>query len=172
MISIAKMRSFGRKFWAKATARFNARVNKRPGDVKRAIDVMAKQFERDRTVSGSEIYAVRGQASLEAKIFELEEIEAGQTSERNSSNARQKPRKTQPNPIHLLIIRMLKRNKNISNSEILSALINEAENGYTGSIELSADKKSFVATGENAKCFRIAEKNLPSIISRLRGEID
>jgi hypothetical protein len=93
IFTLEGMNCAGAEFWAKATARFNAHVNKRPGEVRLAIDATAKQFERDRAVSGSEIDAARRQVSLESKLSELEEIEAGQTSERNSSNARQ-PRKT------------------------------------------------------------------------------
>jgi hypothetical protein len=155
------------EFWAKATARFKARVNERPGDVRRALDATAKQFEWDRAVSGTEIDAVRKQRSLEAKIFELEEIEAGQTSERNSSYAKRE-RKARINPIHLVIIGRMKRNRDSSDSEILSALLNEVENG---SIELSPDKKSFVATDEDGKRFRLSVTSLSPIISRLRRKI-
>jgi hypothetical protein len=99
------------EFWAKATARFDARVNERPGDVRRALDATAKQFERDRAIFGTEIDAARRQGSLEAKIFELEEIEAGQTRERNSSNARL-PRPRRPK-LERKIDEILTRNQNV-----------------------------------------------------------
>jgi hypothetical protein len=99
------------KFWAKQAARFKARVNERPGDVRRALDATAKQFERDRAVSGTEIDATRKQVSLEAKIFELEEIEAGQTRERNSSNA-MLPRPRRPK-LSTAIDEILTRNPNV-----------------------------------------------------------
>ena len=80
----------------------------------------------------------------------------------------ERKRTTQPNPIHLFIIRRLKRNRDSSDNEIL---INEVENNSTGDIQLSPDKKSFVATGENGRCFRLAVTSLSPIISRLRRKI-
>jgi hypothetical protein len=98
------------EFWEKATARFKARISERPGDVRRALDATAKQFERD-CLSGTEIDAVRKQRSLEDKIFELEKIEAGQTSERNSSIARlSRPRRPE---LETKIDEILTRNPNV-----------------------------------------------------------
>jgi hypothetical protein len=59
------------EFWAKATARFKARVNERPGDVRRALDATAKQFEWDRAVSGTEIDAVRMKRNRDSSDSEI-----------------------------------------------------------------------------------------------------
>jgi hypothetical protein len=153
------------EFWAKKAARFKARVNERPGDVRRALDATAKQFERDRAVFGTEIDAMRSQGSLEAKIFELEEIEAGQTRERNSSKARL-PRPRRPNPIRMFVISLLKMKRNLSNSEILAALTTEDDSFW-----LSTDKKDFVNNDAAGNEKRLAISGVPSMISKLRKKV-
>jgi hypothetical protein len=89
-------------------------------------------------------------------------------NKRNREVAR-RPRSKDRNPIREFIKKRIKRNQDISNADMLTALDYEAENGNNGRIEFSKDKASFVVLGEDGNPrFHLARRNVPRTISDLK----
>lgn len=93
-------------------------------------------------------------------------------NKRNSDVAKL-PRSRDCGPIIEFIKEQLKRNQDISNHEILTALDSEAEHAtQDGRIEFSNDQAGFVSLGEDGKTrFHLARKSVPKTISRLKKKL-
>jgi hypothetical protein len=77
-----------------------------------------------------------------------------------------------PSPIIEFIEQKLKRDRDISNADMVAALRAEAENGLTdGRITMSADGEAFVVMDKGEERHRLAIKSVPATVSRLRKKI-
>ena len=173
---IVEMNRRNREFWDDITKTFESRIEQRPADLKLAVKRFQNELDR-----GVPLKMMR---SLEAEVLELkaleqenlpaikEELAPTIVSELQAARA-SKPRKPHVNPIRDFIIKKLRRNRQATAKEILSALEVEAENGNdSGAIQISNDGLSFVVKNDDGSVKnRLSKTSIDATVARLRKTI-
>ncbi len=136
----AEINERNRLFWKEWAARFEKRVEERPGDVKRALERLSRE--------GMKGTPIRALSPLEQIVLDYEEVEREHDKARQSRTAKA-PRKPRGNAINDFVDRRLKQNPKASAKEIWDALLDDARLGMSGLFQTAGD--GIEATGNRAQ---------------------
>jgi hypothetical protein len=181
--SIADLNRQNRERSEENRARFEARIEKRPGDLKAAVARLESEQMKG--------IGVREQSSLEDEVFKLEDHEEqvkpgiieeampsiieearpriiSETQSRNAT-AKRRPRE---NPITDFISHKLKREPEITGNAMIAALDDDAKSGHSGAIEFDEAGNHYVVKDDNGNIsHHLSRRSVSATITRLRKSL-